>query len=305
MKKLIALLEAASGLPKTALASCVNDDGSFNTEEYAKIESKIKEGIETKLENARKEAAKEATEANDGKGSFDDGFKRGEAKVSERFEKKLRDAFGVEEKLSGDELIKTIAANKDKAPKEITKDAVERMPWYQEEQETKEKAHKEELKKIKQEHEDFKGQVSRKERLSEMRRRATPLIEELNLNLSSDPARRQAQLEVIWEKLEAHDYDINDDRVMVLKDGKVLKDKMDNTIKFDEFVTGTATKFYDPKESKERESPGVKTPPKEGEKSKGWKGEVPKTKEDIERALVNDELPAEERMALLETLKGQ
>ena len=304
MKKVIALLAAASGLPKTALASCVNDDGSFNEEEYAKHEPKISQGIEAKLAQAKEEAAKEAEKAFEGKGTFDDGFKKGEAKAHEKVEKRLRESFKVTEKLSGEELLEHIAANKDKAPKEITQDTVERQPWYQALMEKKEKDHKEEIEKVKQEHEKFKGEVSRKDRMAQVNKLVMPLIEELNLNLSKDPQRRQSQIDTILEKIHATDYDIQDERVLVLKDGKVMKDKLDNSVPFKDHITSIATSLYDPLESKERESSGVKQPPKEGEKSKGWKGEVPKTKEEIEKALVNPDIPPEERMSLLQEIKG-
>ena len=301
MKKLIALLAAASGLPQTALASCVNDDGSFNTEEWSKVESKIKDGIEAKLENARKEAAEEAAKANDVKGTFDDGFKKGEAKVAERIEKRLREAFGVEEKLSGDELFKAIAANKDKPQKEITQDQVERLPWYQEHEEKRAKAHKEEIAKLKGEYEEFKKSVDRKDRMAKVNKLADPIIESLNLNLSKDPERRAKQIEAIREKIHATDYDIQDERVLVLKDGKVLKDKMDNSIVFKDHITAIATDLYDPLESKERESTGVKTPAKEGDgKKSAWTREMPKNDEQYQAALLDPSISVDERAALME-----
>lgn len=305
MKKLIALLEAASGLPKTALAACVNADGSFNEEEFGKTESKIREGIEAKLNKAREEATTEAEKAAGEKGTFDDGFKKGEAKAHDRNEKRLRELFGVEEKLGGEDLLKAIAANKDKAPKEITKDVVERQPWYQELMEAKEKAHKEEIAKVKGEHETFKKDVDRKDRISKMRERATPLIEELNLNLSKDPQRRAAQLANIFEKLEANDYDIQGDRILVLKEGKVMKDALDNSIVFKDHITSVATSLYDPLESKERDSAGAKNDNKDANKQKAaWTKDMPKTDEEYQAILANDDIPIAERQALMDARRA-
>lgn len=303
MKKVIALLAAASGLPKTALASCVNDDGSFNEEEFNKQEAKIQEGIEAKLKTAKDEAAKDALKGDVGRDFFNDAFKKGEAKAHERNEKRLREHFGVEDgSLSGDDLLKAIAASKGQASDKITQDQVERLPWYQALVEKRDKEHKAEIAKMKEEHEGFKKGVARKDTLAEMRRKATPIIEELNLALSKDPARKASQLDAIWERLEANDYDIQEDRVLVLKDGKVMKDKMENSIAFRDHVTGIATALYDPMESKERGSAGVKNEDKgKGGKAK-WTREMPKNEEEAQRVLMDQTIPLEERQALREAL---
>lgn len=306
MKKVIALLAEASGLPKTSLASCVNDDGSFNEDEYTKVEAKLRQGFEAKLNTAKEEAASEAVKAAEGKGTFDDGFKKGEAKAHDKQEKRLRELFGVEEKLSGEDLLKEIAANKDKAPKDITKDQVERLPWYQELMEKRDKEHKEELKKIKEEFDGHKAQVSKKERMDAMWAKAQPIIEELNLNFSPDPQRKAAQLQRMRRDLEANDYDIQEDRILVLKDGKVIKDKLDNTVPFAEHVSSTVTSWLDPKESKDRSSAGAKTD-KGGDdkKSKGWTKDLPKTDEQYQQLLADDSIPMEERAALMEAYNGK
>lgn len=301
MKKVIALLAEASGLPKSSLAGCVNTDGTFNEEEFDKVSTGIRNGIEAKLDKAKDEATIEATKAAEGKGTFDDGFKKGEAKAHDKQEKRLREVFGVEEKLSGEELIKEIAANKDKASKDITKDQVERLPWFQELQEKKDKEHKEEIAKVKKEFDDHKSTVSKKERQDKMWEKALPIIEELNLNFSPDPQRKAAQLQRMRRDLEADDYDVNDDRILVLKDGKVAKDKLENTIPFADHVTQTVTSWLDPKESKERSSAGAKTD-KEGkeQKSKGWTKEMPKNDDQYAATLADESIPLEERSALME-----
>ncbi|MCB0771718.1 MAG: hypothetical protein KDC00_15065 [Flavobacteriales bacterium] len=283
----------------------MNGDGSFNKDEFDKVESKLRQGIETKLDKAKEEAATEARKEAEGKGTFDDGFKKGEAKAYTKQEKALREKFGIEDKLSGEDLLNEIAASKDKASKDITKDQVERLPWFQELMEQRDKAHKDELKKVKDEFDGHKAQVSKKERMDAMWKKALPVIEELNLNFSPDPQRKAAQLERMRRDLEANDYDVQDDRILVLKDGKVIKDKLDNTVPFADHVTSTVTSWLDPKESKDRSSAGAKNDDGKGGKSKGWTKEMPKNDEQYQAYLLDESIPIEERSALRDAYKNK
>jgi hypothetical protein len=299
--KLISLLSEASGL--TSLASCVNDDGSLKLDELEKQFDAIRTGIEGKLTKAKEEATEAAAEANKGK-TFEDGRTNGQSEATRKMEKRIREQFAIEDQtLSGDKLFEEVAARKEKPTKEITKDQVERLPWYQKLMEDKENAHKEELGKVKGEFDEHKTAVSKKERMSQMRAKAMPFIEELNLNFSADPQRKAAQIDLLFQKLEADDYDFQDDgkRILVLRDGKVLKDKLDNTIGFKEHITGTATTWFDPKESKERGSAGLKKEEGDGEKKekKTWTREMPKSQAEFEKLIVDTSIPVAEREALM------
>jgi hypothetical protein len=302
--KLISLLSEASGL--TSLTSCVNEDGSLKLDELEKQFDAIRAGFAAKLTKAKEEATEAAAEAAKGK-TFEDGRTNGLSEATRKIEKRIREHFAIEDQtLSGDKLFEEVAARKEKPTKEITKDQVERLPWYQKLMEDKEKLHKDEVEKVKGEFEAHKSEVSKKDRMAQMRAKAMPLIEELNLNFSADPQRKAAQLDLLFQKLEADDYDFQDGRTLVLRDGKVLKDKLDNTIAFKEHITSTATTWFDPKESKDRDSSGVKKTEGDGQNKdkKTWTREVPKTEAEFANAIVDTSIPVEEREALMASWKG-
>lgn len=307
-KELIAALAKLAGLQGDALASCVNDDGSVNTEEVAKALPKIEEAHTSRLRKIREEAAEDARKEASKKGSFDDGFKKGQATGHERSEERVVKMLGKEaEGKSGDELFDLLAeALKGEKRKELTADDVERSPFHLQSITKLKDLHKQELEKVKNELGEKEKTWQRKETISELRKRVMPMIKELNLNISDDEAVRERRMEKLFEEIvRDHDFTIEGDNVVISTGGKVKKDeKTLENVALKDHVTGICTFHYDTLASQPKSSPGVDN--KGASKPAGkWNKPLPKNEAEYQKAIVDDSIPSEERASLIATWKEQ
>lgn len=301
LKDIIALLEEASGLPKTALASFVKEDGSINEEADKALLTQAREGFAKKLKDAG-ETTKEK-----GKELFNQGYAKAKGEVLNQYEDELASDLGIDGKLRGKELLAAIKATKGGASTgTITKDEIEKHPFYLDTLENLKKEHGEALKALQGDFEKFKTGVEQEKVHAEVWNRALPIIDESKPAYSEAAAVKEFQMKAIREGiLGDHKFEIQGDRIVVLdKDGKLAKDNLGNAIQFNDLVVGAVSTRVGTMASDKRESagvkPGQKAPPKEG----AWKGEVPKTQADLNKILTDRTFSTAEKAAAQEAFKS-
>lgn len=302
-EKLATFIAKASGLSMDEVASLVKkEDGSVNLEGI-EVFDKAEAALAAKLKALRTEVTAEV-----GKSKFDEGFSKAKRETAETFEKSLKDKFGIEEALKGDDLINAVfekAGKEGDTPTELTQEVVEKSPFYLRGVQNAKKQAEEERDKIKDEFEKFKSEQQKASTMSQVWDRATSVIDGLNLQLSEDPARRKAQLGVIQRELQQYGFTVDGDTIGVMKDGKLLKDDTENPVDFKKLVEQISLAFYDQAKGKPRNAPTVKDDDKGDKTEAKWTRDMPKNNDEYLKAMTDETIPVEERKALEQTWEAE
>ena len=98
-------------------------------------------------------------------------------------------------------------------------------------------------------------------------------------------------------KLKGYEYDLQGDKIIVLKDGKVVEDGHGNRVPFEKLVKQEAERYYDFHVADPRQAPANKngTPP-----AKTFDFDVPKTEQQYAEMISDSKRPVDERMAIKE-----
>lgn len=236
---------------------------------------------------------------------FDEGHKKGKGEALTPFEKQLRETYQINEDLQGMELIQAaIEANSKKSDKALDEDAIKRSKPYIQLQDTLKKSLED---KDKEWQEKLDAQVKgyQKERtFASVSDKALALFEALNPILSEDPVKASKQKQILINELKAYDFEDQEGKLIVLKDGKVVEDEHGHRVEFDALVKKTAADYFDFKAaSQNRDTPnggGKSDPPKGGNGTK-YTGSWPKNEEEYIAVIGNDAVPLAERLALKES----
>jgi len=172
----------------------------------------------TSLLDADATRVKALRDGADGKGAFDNGYKKGQKEAMENFERSLRTEYKTESTAQGPDLVKHIvaAAAKSKA----SDDDVKLHPMFLKlEQEAKaqvEAAKAEAEQQIGQ----LKSGYERKERFGTAQQRIMEAFDSLRPVLPSDPARAARVRQEFAERFANYDYDIQADGSIVVKNAE-------------------------------------------------------------------------------------
>lgn len=188
--------------------------------------------------------------ATDNTGKFQEGYAKAKKEVLSDLEKELKTKFAIESDKTGMDLVDDIVAfkvaNVGTGKKgEVTEDDVKKHPAYQ----TLESKYKTDLKakdeewtgKLNEIQEGFK----KKEVFGTVKNKALVLLDGLKPVLPSNANVAANQKEWFVRDLEGHEYDTQGDRIVVMKDGKVLEDKHGHSVGFDDFVRSRASNFFE------------------------------------------------------------
>lgn len=302
LKKLIALLEEASGLPKSALASFVKEDGTVNTEAITDDKLKeVREAFAAKVKTVGEDAVSKAQL------TFDNGYKKAQGEVLDKYEDQLRAEVGIEEKVRGKQLSELLKA-KLQAPKteDLDKNAIEKNKFHLDEIERVTREYQAKLKAENEKYANFEAQVNEEKTFDKVWQAALPIIEESNPAFNTDSESVKAfQWNAIKEGIRNdRRFEVQGDRIVVLdKDGKVMKNEVGNPIDFKSLVIETVSTRVGTLKSERRESAGAKA----GEKTNGaaYKGK-PITNEDELIAVLSDpKLSYEEKQAAQEQYQAK
>lgn len=273
------VLSKTLNIDETGVASLYNEDGTIKDDAVSLIENWDKE----RIKRIKSESSKNF---------FDDGYKKAQSEVLGKFESDLKEKFGIKSEKKGTELILDYVQSLKESG---VNDDVVKHPLYLTLQERMEQ----EITKVKSEGEqrltEFQKEMSRKETMKTVAEKALELFHGLKPVLSSDAIKAKKQEELLIDKLTGFEYELQDGRIVVLKDGKVLEDAHGNRVAFDKIVKELTTTYFDLHVTDPKGSPGNKTG-----QTKTFNFEVPKNDAEYARVMSDKTIALEERLAIKE-----
>ena len=236
---------------------------------------------------------------------FQDGYKKAKSEVLTEFEKKVKEAFGVESDKTGTDLIADIVAQKSesKGGNGMTAEDIMKSEVYQKLL----KKSKDDLKTIK---ENYEQQISKIQSEQENERSLSIIgTEAVNQLASLNPilpknAEIAKNYESLFIKAIAENYRIKkeDGKTVVYGlDGKIAIDGHGNPIAFEDIVKTTASKFYEFSANNGGSNAGNQggTPSSAGGYPQGIK--KPTNLEELSKILNDESIPLADRVTISET----
>lgn len=178
--------------------------------------------------------------------TFQDGYKKAKKEERTAFEKEIKEKYGVEADRTGLELIDAVLEAKTPAPKagDITEDDVKKHPAYQ----NLERKAKADLKTLTDAHtkkvEELEKGFNRTRTLAVAKAKALDELAKLEPVLEENEQVATTRKKIFADALEAYDFDLQGDNLVVMKDGKVLDDGHGNTKAFSDLVKETAASHF-------------------------------------------------------------
>lgn len=270
-------------MDEVGVASLYNEDGSVKDDALTTLLQADVERVQKLKPDTRK--------------VFDDGYKKAQSEVLSKFEKDFAERTGFKSDKKGIELILDYAANQAKANGEINEDVIKKHPLFIS---TTERLLKEKEDAIKAESEKlttFQKELQAKETFNSVSQKALEIFNSLKPILSTDPVKAKNQLQDFTDKLKSFEYDLQNDKILVSKEGKLLEDDHGNRIPFEKIVRDTAERYYDFHKADPRSSPGNG---KEKDAGQKFQFDVPKNEQQYAEMISDTKRSVEERTAIKE-----
>jgi uncharacterized membrane protein YheB (UPF0754 family) len=215
----------------------------------------------------------------EGKTLFDNGYKKAQGEALTKFEKDLKEKFGITTDKQGVELIELVVTEKLKSQGgELDDEKIKRSSAYlaMVDKLTKEKA--DAVKAETDKFNELQTSIQRESTFSEISKAAEKIINELNPILPESKEKANAQINRLIKELGSeYSFEIKDGKTIVLKDGKVLEDKHGHMVDFKEIVKSKASEVWDFKQGQQRQSAGNNNNAGgNGDGNKGYAGPIPK-----------------------------
>lgn len=283
------LLSKTLNVDESGVAALFNADGTVKDDALNTLLNKDAERVKSMKPDTTKIA--------------DDQYKKGVRETMEKFESNFKDKTGFDSELKGVDLVLAYADSKTKSTAEITDDAVKKHSTYISAMDKLKKESKELLDAKEKELVDFKTAISKKETFSKVSTKALELFNSLKPIVSKDPIKAKNQMEDFIDKLKGFEYDIQGERIVILKDGKALEDEHGHAINFDSIVKSTADKYFDFQVTDDRSSTG-NGKDKDGKViPKKIEVKVPQNEKEYTDALMDKTKTVEEKTAIQEAYK--
>lgn len=295
-KLLRALLGKGYKMPKTEIDKLLSDDTTDEDGETQVIEGDV--ARIGKLTTPKKGE------------TFQDGYAKAKKEVLTDFEKTLRELYEVDSDATGNELIEAIITAKAKpGAKEVTEDDVKKHPAYQ----NAEKAHKAALKAVQTEWEtklnERENQYKKGETFNTVASKALAKLSAMNPAIPTNTKVAANIQRSFLDGLKEFEYDLQDNgnRIVVMKDGKVVDDGHGHSLDFDKLIEDHAAGFYEFKQNNGGSNGGNGKPGAEGSGTGGSGGaaypagiQKPKTWEELNVIVNNTSIPANDRATVLQ-----
>lgn len=262
------------------------------------IVSFFNKAVNKKVEVVTKNAAFDKNKA-------DEEYKKAERKFKKQTEDRLKELFGLEnsEATTLEDLLVEAAATKVKTGKDgLQEDAVKTHPLYL----SLEKRLKDETRRLETEKEEaianITDQHNQEKVFGTVSEKALNLFNSWKPVLSEDAAKAANQRSLAISKLKdtGHKFEIvNDEIIIIGKDGKRLEDEAANTIEFEAFFKSLVEPVFDFEVTERRKAPNGSINPsgnsngKEG--FKHYTGKLPKNKEEQTKLMYDETLSLEAR----------
>lgn len=224
----------------------------------------------------------------------DEGYQRAQREVSEKYEKLIKETFGVKDEVTGEELVKA-AFTAVKTTELLPEEKVKRSPLYLQ----LEKQYNEDLQKWQREKEEavngVKSEIERAQKVQKVKQVARETLMSLNPVLPPSQAAQERQINTFLSNLDKFGFEFDDKgNIIALIEGEARKeDAHGNAYDLTRFVKEEAESFFSLQAQTPREGGGNRNePPQPGN---GYKGDVPKTVDEFTAQYYK--LPTEQRSA--------
>lgn len=275
-------LSKTLNMDESAVASLYNEDGTIKDDALTNVLDLDVKRIDGKKVDTKK--------------FFDDGYKKASSEVLTKRDGELKEKFGIKSDKIGSELISEIISMQVKnSGADLNEDAVKKHPAYisaidklTKEKEDAVKAETEKLTK-------YQSEQTKKETFSSVSKKALDIFNNLKPILSKDSAKAQNQMDDFVNKLNSYEYDLQGDKIIVLKDGKVLEDSHGNRVPFEKVVKENAERYYDFHQADPRSAPGNgRSADNSG--SSGSALSVPKSADEFNTTIADASIPVKDRL---------
>jgi hypothetical protein len=187
----------------------------------------------------------------------DSQYKRGQKEVASKLEAKLKDKYEIESELTGVELIDHILSEEVKKVKGNGED-ISAHPEYVKLKLENDKALKAKDKEWQKKIDEVEVTHSKQLIFSKIKDRAFAELDNLKPILPEDSRKAQKWREKFIEEFKNFEYQEQDGKFIIIKDGKPLQDSHGYTKSFEDHVKETASDFFEFQTAEARSSAGNK-----------------------------------------------
>lgn len=203
---------------------------------------------------------------------FDNGYSKGKKETAETWEKQVKELHGIDADSTGEELIAAVREHLEKSKgskSKLTDDDIKKHPLFLEVEKNTRKQWEEKLSAKQKEFEDYKTGIERSTRVNKAKDKVNEIFAALNPILPKDPARAENQKRIFLSQFDGFDYELTDDGIVILNEGKRMEDAQGYPVKFDDFVKEKVTSLYDlqaqnPKGSSQNSNDNRQQQPQQG-----------------------------------------
>ena len=237
----------------------------------------------------------------DTKPAFQDGFKKAQGEILTKFEKDLKEKFGLESDKMGLELVEELVSKKSEGGQggDLTEDAIKRSKVFQDMESNLKK-------QIKQTETDYQAKINEiqdgykaEQTFSNVSQKALQIFNGLNPILPQNKTVADNQVKFFVNTLKDFKFDVQDERIVVMdKDGKVLEDGHGNSRSFEDIVKETASGLFEFKANNGGSGSGNGGQGQGGSGS-SYAGNVPKTFEELEKVMSDTSISIEDRSNIM------
>lgn len=194
---------------------------------------------------------------------FDNGFKKAQKEALSKFEKDIKEKFGVSEDKQGLDLIESVVMAKIKAQGgELDEEKIKRSDVYLKTVERLQKEKEEAITEAGNKYKALEQSVNNEKIHTNIRTAAKEIILSLNPILpegKTADGKSKADIQInklIDELITSHQFEIKGEKILIINDGKVLTDPHGNIVDFKNYVSEKAGLMWDFKEGQERKGTG-------------------------------------------------
>ena len=180
-----------------------------------------------------------------GEGKFQEGYKKAKSEVLTASETALKEFYGITSDKTGQELIDEIVRAKAAEAGATTEDAIKKTPTYQ----SLESKLKKELADIKAAKEneiaEIKKTYQKEQTFSQVGTKAIDMLMSLKPILPTTPAVAETYKQDFLNELKQFEYEIQDGKTLVMKDGKLLQDPHGHTLSYEDHIKNIASRRFE------------------------------------------------------------
>lgn len=285
---------------KELLTAFVGKTLNIPTEEVATLLFETVDGTEVITANAldsllEKDKGRIQKFIDERKIQFDNGYKKAQSESLSKFEKDIKEKFGITDDKQGLDLIESVISAKVKNEGgELDDEKIKRSSVYLS---MLDKLTKDKTDAVKAETDKFnelQTSLQKEATFKTIAEQAMSVIKELNPILpegktTEGKSKADIQIQRLLKELGSeYGFEIKDGKTLVTKDGKILEDAHGNMIPFNEIVKSRASEVWDFKQGEQRQGTGNNNDNASGVNgNKAYTGHTPKSTQEYNKLIAD------------------